>query len=238
MEEIFAILIAVFGNVLGPLRAWVCFGHDTSKNKVKLAVTEHREKFAYCFRDEGGKQGNEEGECTESNWWEVKTRSNSPVVGPHRLLKRCWGLLFIWSSLPCCVLRLCLCSKVTDKDFSFHTSFWWNSEKGCLLLLLLLFFFFLGLSSYIVYVTGISTCRNLRVVSSQTLGCYRTCELPPVSGKFCMIDGGVGLSELGAGVPCIYETRDDELPGSAPVGSSSHLFSHLIGACNNIAQTL
>lgn len=68
MEEIFAILIAVFGNVLGTLRAWVCFGHDTSKNKVKLAVIEHREKFAYCFRDEGGKQGNEEGECTESNW--------------------------------------------------------------------------------------------------------------------------------------------------------------------------
>ena len=68
MEEIFAILIAVFGNVLGTLRAWVCFGHNTSKNKVKLGVTEHREKFAYCFRDEGGKQGNEEGECTESNW--------------------------------------------------------------------------------------------------------------------------------------------------------------------------
>ena len=113
-----------------------------------------------------------------------------------------------------------------------------GTQKRAVFSFFFFFFFFLGLSSYIVYVTGISTCRNLRVVSSQTLGCYRTCELPPVSGKFCMIDGGVGLSGLGAAVPCIYETRDDELPGSAPVGSSSHLFSHLIGACNNIAQTL
>ena len=53
-----------------------------------------------------------------------------------------------------------------------------------------------------------------------------------------MMDGVIGLSGLGAGVPCIYETRDDELPGSSPVGSSSHLFSHLIGACNNIVQAL
>ena len=53
-----------------------------------------------------------------------------------------------------------------------------------------------------------------------------------------MMDGVIGLSGLGAGVPCIYETRDDELPGSSPVGSSNHLFSHLIGACNNIVQAL
>ena len=168
-----------------------------------------------------GKQGKEERECSE--WIRERWGPGPTVVGPHRLLKRCWGLLFIWGSLPFCVLRLCLCSKVTDKEFSFHTSFWWNSERCW--------------SSYTVCVTGISICRNLWVVSSQTLGCCRTCELPPVFGKFCMMDGVIGLSGLGAGVPCIYETRDDELPGSSPAGSSSHLFSHLIGACN-VSQAL
>lgn len=146
-----------------------------------------------------------------------------PSRGASQAIEKVLGLPFMWSSLPCCILRLCLCSKVADRLlFSY----------------LLLVELRKGLSSYIVCVTGISTCRNLWVVSSQTLGCCRTCELPPVFGKFCMMDGVIGLSGLGAGVPCIYETRDDELPGSSPVGSSSHLFSHLIGACNNIAQAL
>ena len=43
----------------------MCFGHSTSKNKVKLAFIEHGEKFAFCFRDERGKQGKEERQCTD-----------------------------------------------------------------------------------------------------------------------------------------------------------------------------
>lgn len=57
----------------------------------------------------------------------------------------------------------------------------------------------------------------------------------PVFGKFCMMDGVIGLSGLGAGVPCIYETRDSELPGS----SSWRHYPLLTpsGACN-VAQAL
>lgn len=52
-------------------------------------------------------------------------------------------------------------------------------------------------------------------------------------GKFCVMDGIIGVSGLGARVPCVYETGDDELPGSSPAGRPHSHFSHLIGACNN-----
>lgn len=43
-------------------------------------------------------------------------------------------------------------------------------------------------------------------------------------GKFCEMNGVIGLSGLGAGAPCVYETRDDELPGSSPVGRQQQPF--------------
>lgn len=36
--------------------------------------------------------------------------------------------------------------------------------------------------------------------------------------KFRVTNGVMGLSGLGAGAPCVYETRDSEPPGSSPVG--------------------
>lgn len=37
------------------LRAWVIFGHKTSKNKVKLACSRHGEKFPFHFASKGGR---------------------------------------------------------------------------------------------------------------------------------------------------------------------------------------
>lgn len=55
-------------------------------------------------------------------------------------------------------------------------------------------------------------------------------SLPPVSSKFRMMNGLIGLSGLGARAPCVYKTRNDELPGSSPAGCPSSHLSHLIGA--------
>lgn len=63
-------------------------------------------------------------------------------------------------------------------------------------------------------------------------------SLPPVSGKFRVMNGLIGLSGLGARAPCVYKTRNDELPGSSPAGCPSSHLSHLIGALTNTAQTL
>lgn len=59
------------------------------------------------------------------------------------------------------------------------------------------------------------------MLSCQALGWIHSLqdlELPPVFGKFCVMNGIIGLSGLGARAPCVYTTRDDELPGSSPAG--------------------
>lgn len=49
-------------------------------------------------------------------------RASGPVTRPHKPLKGQWGagLFFIWSSSPCCVIKLRFCSKIISRVSSIH----------------------------------------------------------------------------------------------------------------------
>lgn len=214
----------MFGNVLGTLRAWVFFGHRTSKNKVKLACTGHAEKFAFALEMKGedkGRNGRRKEKAQSAERWEPGQTAQS------------WGLTGGWRGaggrpsyeVPCLAVSW---DSISAPKSSVKTS---------------LFIFLFGGTQkrtvflYWLYHLHLYLQKSLSgVISGPWVERFAA---EPVSFLQCLASfmwWMVSLVFLGLVLEPLVFMRQ-EMTGCLALpqlAGSSNLFSHLIGACNCI----